>query len=127
MTARDEDLPQVELWGTGSASREFLYVNDAARGIVLATEDFDGDEPVNLGTGSEITIKDLAETVKRLTGFEGDVVWDSTKPDGQPRRMLDTSRAREAFGFEAQMVLEEGLKRTISWWETEGADVRVHS
>jgi GDP-L-fucose synthase len=117
VTARDQGDPEVVAWGTGSASREFLYVDDAARGIVLATEHYDGQEPVNIGTSHEITIKDLVELIGRLTGYEGTIRWDTTKPDGQPRRKLDTSRARELFGFDAAIGLEEGLQRTISWWE----------
>lgn len=117
VSARDANSPQVELWGTGSASREFLHVDDAASGIVMATEGFEGPEPVNLGTGREVTIKDLAETIRDLTGFDGQMVWDPSKPDGQPRRMLDTSRARESFGFEAKIPLETGLEQTIAWWE----------
>lgn len=117
VTARDNKNPQVEVWGTGSASREFLYVADAARAIILATKRFDGPEPVNIGTHREITIKDLVMLIAHLTGFEGEVLWDTSKPDGQPRRMLDTSRAREYFGFEAEIDLEEGLRRTIAWWE----------
>jgi GDP-L-fucose synthase len=116
---------QVVAWGTGSASREFLYVDDAAEGIVLGAERYDGEEPVNLGTGQEITIRDLTETIARLCNFEGEVVWDATKPDGQPRRMLDTSRARDYFGFVARTGFEDGLRRTIEWWEQHGADVAV--
>ncbi len=111
----------VEVWGTGSASREFLYVDDAARGIVLAAENNDGAEPINLGTGREITIKELVELIGHLTGFQGDVRWDTSKPDGQPRRMLDTAKAEALFGFKAEMDLEEGLKRTIAWWEAESS------
>jgi GDP-L-fucose synthase len=114
--ARALGLREVEAWGTGSASREFLYVDDAARGIVLATERYDGPEPVNLGAGQEISIRDLAELIARLTGFEGAIRWDPTRPDGQPRRMLDTTRAAERFGFRAEVALEEGLRRTIDWW-----------
>jgi GDP-L-fucose synthase len=114
--ARALGLREVEAWGTGSASREFLYVDDAARGIVLATERYDGPEPVNLGAGHEISIRDLAELIARLTGFEGAIRWDPTRPDGQPRRMLDTTRAAERFGFRAEVALEEGLRRTIDWW-----------
>ena len=114
--ARRARLREVEVWGTGSASREFLYVDDAARGIVLATERYDGPEPVNLGAGHEISIRDLAELIARLTGFEGVIRWDPTRPDGQPRRMLDTTRAAERFGFRAEVGLEEGLRRTIDWW-----------
>jgi GDP-L-fucose synthase len=104
----------VDVWGTGSASREFLYVDDAAEGITLATERYDGADPVNLGVGHEITIRDLVELVARLTGFEGEIRWDASKPDGQPRRALDTSRARERFGFVAETSFEEGLSRTIA-------------
>ena len=111
---------KVDIWGTGSASREFLYVEDCARGIVMAAQDYDGPAPVNLGAGFEITIKDLAARIQSLTGFEGDLVWDTTKPDGQPRRCLDTARAKELFGFEAQMDFEEGLRRTIEWWRSRG-------
>jgi GDP-L-fucose synthase len=109
----------IEVWGTGSASREFLYVDDAANGIVLAAERYDGPEPVNLGVGSEITIRELVELIVRLTHFRGDIRWDPTKPDGQPRRALDTSRARELFGFDSTMTFEEGLGRTIAWYQTQ--------
>lgn len=114
--AVDTNAKEVVVWGTGSASREFFYVEDAARGIAMATEKYDGEDPVNLGAGFEITIKDLAEKIRHLTGFDGKIVWDSTKPDGQPRRCLDTSRAKERFGFEADMTFDEGLKRTIEWF-----------
>ncbi|HVX84668.1 MAG TPA: GDP-L-fucose synthase [Phycisphaerae bacterium] len=107
----------IEAWGTGSASREFLYVEDAAEGIVLATEKYNDAEPVNLGAGREITIKVLTELVAQLAGFTGKIEWDPTKPDGQPRRCLDTTRARERFGFVAKTSLEEGLKKTIAWYE----------
>jgi GDP-L-fucose synthase len=119
ITARDEASPTVTLWGTGSPSREFLYVSDAASGIVTATERYDGPEPVNLGNGREVPIKTLAETISNLVGFEGGIVWDSSKPDGQPRRALDVTRAMEYFGWEAQVPFEEGLKRTIEWWEAQ--------
>lgn len=115
--ARDSGEDTVDVWGTGSASREFLYVEDAARGIALATERFDGPEPINLGAGREVTIRELVETIANLVGFEGEIRWDASKPDGQPRRMLDTSRAREMFGFEAETELEQGLDKTIAWWE----------
>ncbi len=114
--AVDTGADSVTVWGTGSVSREFLYVEDAARGIAMAAERYDGSEPVNLGAGFEITIKNLAGKIKQLTGFEGKLVWDTSKPDGQPRRCLDTTRAKQYFGFEAQMPFEEGLKRTIDWW-----------
>lgn len=108
----------IEVWGTGAASREFLYVDDAAEGIVFAAERYDSAEPVNLGVGREITIHDLTELIVELTGFAGEVRWDSSKPDGQPRRALDTSRARERFGFEARTSFEDGLRRTIDWYMT---------
>ena len=108
---------QVILWGDGSPTREFLYVEDAAEGILLATEKYNGIEPVNLGSGMEISIKDLALLIKRLTGYEGDVVWDTSKPNGQPRRCLDTSRAEQYFGFRAKMPFEEGLRLTIDWYK----------
>jgi len=117
LEARDRGDAFVEVWGTGAASREFLYVDDAAEGIALATERYDGDEPVNLGVGHEITIRELVEKIARLSGFEGEIRWDATKPDGQPRRALDTSRARERFGFVAHTSFEDGLRRTIAWYE----------
>jgi GDP-L-fucose synthase len=114
--AREQGDDHIDVWGTGTASREFLYVEDAAEGIVLATERYDGREPVNLGAGREVSIKQLVETIVRLCGFTGETRWDPSKPDGQPRRMLDTSRARELFGFEAESGLEGGLRRTIDWY-----------
>jgi len=116
--ARDAGDPAIEVWGTGSASREFLYVDDAALGIVLATERYDDPDPVNLGVGREITIRELVELIVRLTGFEGDVRWDPTKPDGQPRRALDTSRARDRFGFVARTTFEDGLRKTVEYYES---------
>ncbi len=107
---------EVILWGDGSPTREFFYAGDAARGIVLAAERYNGSEPVNLGAGMEISIKDLAEMIARLTDFAGKVVWDTSKPNGQPRRALDTSLAKKYFDFEAQMSFEEGLRRTIEWF-----------
>jgi len=115
--ARQRGEDHIEVWGTGSASREFLYVDDAAEAIVLAAERYDGADPVNLGVGREITIRDLVELIARLTGFTGELRWDSSKPDGQPRRALDTSRARERFGFEAHTSFEDGLRATIDWYE----------
>jgi GDP-L-fucose synthase len=123
---REAGLPFIEVWGTGSASREFLYVDDAADGIVRAAERYDGAEPVNLGVGREITIRALVELVARTTGFRGELRWDSSKPDGQPRRALDTSRARELFGFEATTSFDDGLRRTIDWYE-ESAPIREHA
>ncbi|MGI9017291.1 MAG: GDP-L-fucose synthase family protein [Euzebya sp.] len=115
--AREAGEPLVEIWGTGAASREFLYVDDAARGIALAAERYNDAEPVNLGVGHEITIKELVEVIKDLTQYGGDLRWDATKPDGQPRRALDTSRARERFGFEATISFRDGLHRTTEWYE----------
>ena len=106
----------LEVWGTGRATREFLYVDDAAEAIVLATEHYDGAEPVNLGAGFEISIKDLAEKIARLSGFRGRLVWNTSLPDGQPRRCLDTTRAAAYFGFRASTPFEEGLRRTIEWY-----------
>lgn len=117
-TAVDEGAEQVVVWGTGSASREFFYVKDAARAITMAAERYDGPEPVNLGAGVEISIKNLAEKIRQFSGFEGRIVWDTSKPDGQPRRCLDTSRARQLFGFEAQMSFDQGLRETIDWWKS---------
>jgi GDP-L-fucose synthase len=107
---------QIEVWGSGSASREFLYVEDCARGIVMATEKYDQPEPVNLGAGMEIKIKDLVQLIAELTGFEGKIVWDSSKPDGQPRRCLDVSRAERELGFRATTDFRTGLQRTIAWY-----------
>jgi GDP-L-fucose synthase len=115
--AREHRDAFIEAWGTGSASREFLYVEDAARGIVLAAERYDGRDPVNLGVGSEITIRNLTELIARVTGFTGEIRWDHSKPDGQPRRALDTRRAREHFGFVAGTSFEDGLRCTIGWYE----------
>ena len=116
LDARDRGDDFIEVWGTGSASRELLYVDDAANGIVLAGELYDSPDPVNLGVGHELTIKDLVTLIARLSGFRGELRWDASKPDGQPRRALDTSRARERFGFKAGTSFEEGLQRTIDWY-----------
>jgi GDP-L-fucose synthase len=107
----------IDCWGTGKASREFIYAADAAEGILLATEHYDGVEPINIGAGFEITIKELAEKIVKLTGFGGEIRWDSSKPDGQPRRRLDTSKAKEYFGFAAKTSFDEGLKATIEWYQ----------
>ncbi|MBA3383715.1 MAG: GDP-L-fucose synthase [Actinobacteria bacterium] len=112
---------EVVLWGDGSPTREFLYVDDATEGIVLAALRYDRPEPVNLGTGEEISIKDLAELIGEATGFEGEIVWDTTKPNGQPRRKLDTTRAKELFGFEAQTPFREGIARTVAWYREHAA------
>lgn len=115
--ARESESPAVTLWGTGLASREFLYVTDAAEGIIRATESYDGADPVNLGAGFEITIAELARKIAVLTDYQGDIVWDAARPDGQPRRMLDTRRAEEEFGFSARVGIDEGLRKTIEWYE----------
>jgi GDP-L-fucose synthase len=124
--AIDSGSDYIEAWGTGSASREFLYVDDAARGIVLATKEFDGEQPINLGTGTEITIKDLTELICRLMNFHGEIRWDASKPDGQPRRCLDTSRAQQEFGFIAETQFEEGLASTIAWYREQRVNAPHH-
>jgi len=116
LEARDRGEPNIVLWGDGSPTREFLYVDDCAEGIVLAAERYDGPEPVNLGTGNEISIRDLAALIAELTGYDGEIVWDTDKPNGQPRRRLDVSRAEALFGFRASTPLREGLERTIAWY-----------
>jgi len=108
---------EVVLWGTGNPTREFLHVEDAADGILLAAEHYDGSDPVNLGSGMEISIEDLATLIAKLTGFDGRIVWDTAKPDGQPRRSLDVSRAEHLFGFRARVSFEEGLRQTITWYK----------
>jgi len=115
--AKKENKPYIEAWGTGRVSREFLYVEGGAEGILLAAEKYDRPEPVNIGSGKEITIKELAKVIAELMGFEGEIRWDGTKPDGQPRRMLDISKAQKEFGFEAKTDFIEGLKKTIEWYE----------
>jgi GDP-L-fucose synthase len=121
--AKEKGSKKVEVWGTGNASREFLYVADAAAGICLAAERYNGPEPVNLGAGFEIKIKDLVDLISRLMEFKGEIVWDKTKPDGQPRRMLDVSRAEKLFGFRAKTKFEDGLKKTIDWYLAHKKDV----
>ncbi len=116
--AREQNLPFIEAWGTGNASREFLYVDDCAEGILRAAASYNESEPVNLGTGNEIKISELLRLIAELTRFEGEIKWQHDKPDGQPRRRLDVSRAIEKFNFRAQMPLEEGLRRTVEWYET---------
>lgn len=111
---------EIVVWGTGKATREFLYAEDAAEGIILAAEKYDGPEPVNLGAGFEISIRDLVHKIAESTGFKGKIVWDSTKPDGQPRRMLDTSRAESYFGFKAKTSFDDGLKKTVDWYLNNG-------
>ncbi|HJJ31827.1 MAG TPA: GDP-L-fucose synthase [Methanocorpusculum sp.] len=114
--AKESGSNKVEVWGTGAASREFLYVEDAAKAIVLAAERYNSPEPVNIGSCMEITIKELVELIGKLTGFKGEIVWDTAKPDGQPRRCLDVSAAENGFGFRAAVPFEEGLKQTIEWY-----------
>ncbi|NIM96086.1 MAG: NAD-dependent epimerase/dehydratase family protein [Anaerolineales bacterium] len=121
--AQERGEETIEVWGDGSPTREFLYVEDAAEGILLATENYDLSEPVNLGSGQEISIKDLAECIADLTGFQGTLSWDTTKPNGQPRRALDTQKAYEYFGFQAQMPFKEGLKRTVDWYREHEAEI----
>jgi GDP-L-fucose synthase len=115
--AIDSGADHIDCWGTGKVSREFIYVADAAEGILLATEHYNGHEPVNIGAGFEITIKDLAEKIAKMAGFKGRICWDSSMPDGQPRRCLDTSRAKKLFGFKAKTSFEQGLKATIEWYK----------
>ena len=116
--AQEAGREELVVWGDGSPTREFVYAEDAAEGIVLASERYNDPDPVNIGSGHEISIKDLATLIARLTGFEGRLVWDTSKPNGQPRRGLDTSRAEQRFGFKAQVDFEEGLRRTIDWYRS---------
>jgi len=118
--AREASAPFIEVWGTGTASREFIYVDDAAEGIVLGSERYDRPDPVNLGVGAEITIRELVKLIAKLTGYEGEIRWDKSKPDGQPRRALDTRRAKERFGFVASTSFSDGLRSTIGWYERSG-------
>jgi len=115
----------ITVWGTGKATREFLYVKDAAEGIVLAAEKYDKPQPVNLGSGVEISIKELVERIAQLTGYQGEIIWDFSKPDGQPRRLLDTSRAFQEFGFKAKTKLEDGLRKTVEWYLSEQLGIGV--
>jgi GDP-L-fucose synthase len=122
--AKETGCREVLLWGDGSPTREFLYVEDAATGLLLATEHYDGDQPVNLGTGEEIAIRDLAQMIAAEVGFTGDIVWDSTKPNGQPHRCLDVSRAKQLFGFHAAHCLREGLSQTVAWFQAHRHSLR---
>lgn len=122
--AKKAGLPEIVLWGDGSPTREFLYVEDAAEAILLATERYDGDQPVNLGTGEEITIRDLAQLIAAEVGFEGRFVWDKNKPNGQPRRRLDVTRAKNLFGFEAPHRLQDGISKTVAWFIEHETDLR---
>ena len=121
-----ESPEEVVLWGDGSPTREFLYVEDAAEAFVLAAERYDGEEPVNIGAGKEISIRELAELIAELTGFTGEIAWDESMPNGQPRRSLDASRAKELFGFEAWTSLREGLERTIAWYRAQAPMHAAH-
>jgi GDP-L-fucose synthase len=123
--AQESRDPQVVMWGSGSPSREFLYVDDAVRALLLAAECLETSDPVNIGTGIETRIRDLAGTIARLSGYEGEIVWDTSKPDGQPTRCLDVTRARELMGFEAQIGLEEGLRKTVEWFRRKAPDAGV--
>lgn len=119
LEAKDQGHDQIILWGDGTPTREFVYVEDAAEGILMASEGYNESKPVNIGTGMEVSIKELSDMIARLTGFTGEFVWDTTKPNGQPRRQLDTRRAEEQFGFKATVGFEEGLMLTIEWYERE--------
>jgi GDP-L-fucose synthase len=119
--AKQRGDAQIVAWGTGSPTREFLYARDAAEGILLATERYEDSAPVNLGSGKEISIRELTHKIAAFVGFEGEIVWDADQPDGQPRRMLDTSRAKQKFGFEAQVGFDEGLRETVDWYLSERA------
>lgn len=115
--AKKQNKQQISVWGTGKATREFLYVEDAVEAIILATEKYNKSDPVNIGAGFEISIKDLAQLIAKIIGYRGGIVWDHTKPDGQPRRMLDTTRAKQEFEFVAKTTFQEGLEKTIAWYE----------
>ena len=117
---------EVVLWGDGSPTREFLYVDDCVEGLVLAAERYDGSEPVNLGAAREISIRDLAQLIAEVTGYEGRITWDTEKPNGQPRRSIDATRAREVFGFEARTPLREGIEHTVAWYRSAVAGVGTH-
>jgi GDP-L-fucose synthase len=124
--AVEAGAPYIDVWGTGSASREFLYAADAAQGIVRASELYNEDEPVNLGAHREITIRELVTLIAELTEFRGELRWDASKPDGQPRRCLDTTRARETFGFVASTDFHEGLRQTIAWYKDQISAAALH-
>lgn len=124
MEAKEKNKKKIEVWGTGKATREFLYVEDAARAIVLAAEKYDQEHPVNIGSGYEISIRNLVKLICKLTGYNGEVIWDKTKPDGQPRRLLDISRAEKEFGFKAATNFEDGLVKTIEWYRHSNSNKR---
>ena len=123
LEAKSAGAPTVTLWGTGAASRDFFYVEDAAEGILLAAEKYNKEDPINLGTGQEVQIKQLAEIIQKLTGYSGRIIWDSSRPDGQPRRLLDVSRSAKEFQFKSRTSLDEGLRKTIDWYVTQKAPV----
>jgi GDP-L-fucose synthase len=125
--AKEQGAAEVVVWGTGNATREFLYVDDAARGILLAAERYDDGEPLNLGSGEELPIRDLATMIAKIVGFDGDLVWDASKPDGQPRRQLDTTRAAEMIGFRASTSFEDGLAATVEWYEAHRDEAEARS
>ena len=125
--ARDRGINELVCWGDGSPTREFLYVEDAAEGLITGAESYNGEDPVNLGSGFEVSIKDLIEKITRLSGFHGSLTWDTARPNGQPRRMLDTTRAAAFFGFRAKMNLEDGLAKTIAWYEKNPVSVAAHT
>lgn len=125
--ARDRGVNELICWGDGSPTREFLYVEDAAEGLIAGAESYNGEDPVNLGSGFEVSIKDLTEKITRLSRFHGSLIWDTTRPNGQPRRMLDTTKAAASFGFRAKMNLEDGLARTIAWYEKNPVSVAAHT
>lgn len=124
VSAKEEGRPAITLWGDGSPTREFLYVEDAAEGILLAAERYEGNLPVNLGTGEEISIRELARVIATEVGFPGQIQWDTTKPNGQPRRCLDVSRAKQLFGFQAKHELSEGVKKTVQWFQSNRQSIR---
>ncbi len=123
LAAKERGEPTVTLWGDGSPTREFIYVTDAAEAVVLATERYDSPDPVNIGSATEASIRDLATKIQSLVGYEGEIAWDTTKPNGQPRRKLDVSKAKDRFGFEAKMPLDEGLNETYRWYQTKGRPI----
>ena len=125
--ARDRGINELVCWGDGSPTREFLYVEDAAEGLITGAESYNGEDPVNLGSGFEVSIKDLTGKITRLSRFHGSLIWDTTRPNGQPRRMLDTTRAAASFGFRAKMNLEDGLAKTIAWYEKNPVSVAAHT
>jgi GDP-L-fucose synthase len=127
LDAKEAEISEITLWGDGSPTREFLYVEDAAEGLLLGAEVYNGEEPVNLGSGEEITIRDLAQIISEEIGFTGKLLWDTTRPNGQPRRCLDVSRAKQLFGFEAAYPLREGIRRTIQWFVDHRSSIAVRS